>query len=271
VDGLKYARFHVVLTVLTKQLQVAQGTFRVQGAHFVLILYICALSSSSHLAALITLRKYFRKYKLIAKIRLTLVLCFAVFLLTSMIAAIAKPPSLVEDNDGTPVVRSRVQRLSFLVPLFLILIGFSTALVCILYDPKGRGLDTTSPCSETSIQALVRRLTDSTQKQKGFSLQIICPARLGLRLIYFLFLNPAIAFIVQILLAILSVTLVLTQKFAAPEDPKHFCGLQDDEENVWGFGQTLSVVMLLLPAITALQTYLEARQDIKKGFTRTHD
>lgn len=220
---------------------------------------------------MITLRKYFRKYKLIAKIRLALVVCFALFLLTSMITAIAMPPNLIEDEDGTSILRSRVQRLSFLVPLFLILIGFSTALVCILYDPEGRGLDTPSSCSETSIQALVRRLTDSTQKEKGFSPRFICPARLGLRLIYFLFLNPAIAFVVQILLAILSAILVLTQKFAAPEDPANFCGLQDNEENVWGFGQTLSVVMLLLPAITALQTYLEARQDIKQGFSRTHD
>jgi hypothetical protein len=220
---------------------------------------------------LITLRKYFRKYKLIAKIRLTLVVCFALFLLTSMIATIAMPPSLIEGADGTSIVRSRVQRLSFLVPLFLILIGFSTALVCILYDPEGMGLDSPSSGSENSIQALVRRLTDPLQKEKGFSRRTMFPARLGLRLIYYLFLNPAIAFIVQILLAILSATLVLTQKFAAPEDPEQFCGLQDDEENVWGFGQTLSVVMLLLPAITALQTYLEARQDIKRGFTRTHD
>ncbi|KAL1798533.1 hypothetical protein ACET3X_002570 [Alternaria dauci] len=257
--------------LLSGWIKVAQRSFRVQGAHFVLILYICALSSSSHLAALITLRKYFRKYEFIAKIRLTLVVCFALFLLSSMITAIAMPPSLIEDDGGTSILRSRVQRLSFLVPLFLILIGFSTALVCILYDPEGRGLDTPSSCSETSIQALVRRFTDSTQRQQGFSLRFICPARLGLRLIYILFLNPAIAFVVQILLAILSAILVLTQKFAAPEDPANFCGLQDNEENVWGFGQTLSVVMLLLPAITALQTYLEARQDIKKGFTRTHD
>jgi hypothetical protein len=73
------------------------------------------------------------------------------------------------------------------------------------------------------------------------------------------------------LLVILSATLVLTQKFAAPEEPESFCGLHDDEENVWGFGQMLSIVMLLLPVIAALQTYLEAREDIKKGFTRTHD
>ncbi|KAF1944402.1 hypothetical protein EJ02DRAFT_501516 [Clathrospora elynae] len=247
-------------------IKVAQNSLRVQGAHFVLILYICALSSSSHLAALITLRKYFRKYKLIAKIRLTLVVIFALFLLVSMITAISMPPTLVSNKDGTAEERSRIRRLSFLVPLLLIIIGFSTALVCILYDPEGKALSPPPPSSGLSIQSLIRRLTDS--KQCRLSCRYIpCPAQIGLRLVYYLFLNPLIAFTVQILLAILSATLVLTQKFAAPENPEKFCGLQDKVENVWGFGQTLSVVMLLLPALTAFQTYLEGRQDIGEGFT----
>ncbi|EOA87635.1 uncharacterized protein SETTUDRAFT_109368 [Exserohilum turcica Et28A] len=251
-----------------QQLITGYAAFRVQGAHFVLILYVCALSSSSHLAALITLRKYFRKYKLIAKIRLALVVFFAVFLLTSMIAAIALPPALTARNHGAPVIKTGAQRLSFLAPLFLILVGFSTALVCILYDPEGRGVE--SP-SVNSFQALVRRMTDTELRSKSCLVRYLCPARCGLQLMLYLFLNPAIAFVVQILLAILSATLVLTQKFAAPEDPGRFCGLQDDEENVWGFGQTLSVTMLLLPAIAAMQTYLEARQDISEGFRCSHD
>lgn len=82
-------------------IKVAQNTFEVQGAHFVLILYICALSSSSQLAALITLRKYFRKYRMVAKTRLTAVIVFAVFLLTSMIAAICRPPTGYEYGGGT--------------------------------------------------------------------------------------------------------------------------------------------------------------------------
>lgn len=82
-----------------------------------------------------------------------------------------------------------------------------------------------------------------------------------------MFLNPLIAFIVQILLAIMSVTLVLTQKFSVPDDQKRWCGLQDGGENEWGFGQTLSVVMLLLPALGACQMYLEGRQEIRDGLT----
>ncbi|KAF2789556.1 hypothetical protein K505DRAFT_253099 [Melanomma pulvis-pyrius CBS 109.77] len=235
--------------LLSGWIKVAQNSFEVQGAHFVLILYICALSSSSHLAALITLRKYFRKYKLIAKIRLTLVIVFALFLLSSMIAAIAMPPA------------RRVQRLAFVVPMFFIMLGFSTALVCILYKPHRTSLAFKSfDSSGKSTLNLVHRMTG--ESKHSHSHPIMIPANISLRLLYYLFLNPLIAFIVQIILALLSVILVLSQKFAVP-DGEDRCGLQDQGENVWGFGQTLSVVMLLLPAMSACQTYLEGRQDIK--------
>jgi hypothetical protein len=236
-----------------------------------LILYVCALSSSSHLAALITLRKYFRRYKLIAKIRIALVIFYVVFLFSSMIAAICMPPTAVEHDDGTKEKRSRAQRLSFIVPLFLILVGFSTALVCILYDPNGKGSSpAASESSRGSIAGLFRHATD-TQRRSMPLLGILAPAHIGLRILYYLLLNPLIAFGVQILLAILSAILVLTQKFSLPRDPMRFCGLQDESENAWGFGQTLSVVMLLLPAMSACQTYLEGRQEISEGFTRSKD
>ncbi|KAF2690468.1 hypothetical protein K458DRAFT_439426 [Lentithecium fluviatile CBS 122367] len=244
--------------LLSGWIKVAQNSFEVQGAHFVLILYICALSSSSHLAALITLRKYFRQYKLIAKIRLSMVVVFALFLLASMIAAMSMPEVVVVNHDGDTEKRPRIQRLAFVVPMFFMLIGFSTALVCILYKPRR--------------QVLSPRRTDSWGNQLicGTHIHrrhgpIAIPASFGLRLLYVLFLNPLIAFIIQIILAILSVILVLSQKFSIPEEPERWCGLQDEGENVWGFGQTLSVIMLLLPAMSACQAYLEGRQHIQEG------
>lgn len=151
--------------------------------------------------------------------------------------------------------------------MLFILIGFSTALVCILYDPERKGhMSRASDSSTSSMAQIVRRLTDQKSTQPSCSPHIMTvPAHIGLRLIYFLFLNPLIAFTVQILLAILSATLVLTQKFAKPSDYMSSCGLQDEGDNVWGFGQTLSVAMLLLPVLSACHTYLEGRQDIHKG------
>lgn len=174
-----------------------------------------------------------------------------------MVAATWLPPTHLEQGDGTTNSRSRAQRLSFLVPPTLTLIGFSTALVCILHKSRSKPVLTgASTTPSTSKQGLVQRIA------KPYS-----PAHLSVQLFYCLFMNPISAFAVQIVLAILSVILVQSQKFAVPGDAEEFCGLQDDGEKVWGFGQTLSVVMLLLPAMSACHTYLEGRQDISEGFT----
>jgi hypothetical protein len=241
---------------LTGRLQVFQHAFQVQGAHFVLVLYICALSSSSHLAALITLRKYFRRYRLIAKIRLTLVIVFACFLLASMIAAIGMPELVRRTPHGTPEKQPRAQRLSFLVPMVFIAVGFSTALVCM---PQRKSA---SPRG-TSIWNHDGR--GAHPRLGARSRSVAVPANFGIGLFYIVFVNPLVAFIIQLLLALLSTVLVLSQKFSVPEEPGKWCGLQDEGENQWGFGQTLSVVMLLLPAMSAAQAYLEGRQHIQKG------
>lgn len=186
-----------------------------------------------------------------------------------MIAAICMPPSMVESEDGTRRSRSRAQRLSFLVPLCLILVGFSTALVCILYDPgiPEKAVVSRTPTS-SSNNWLIHRATQQSRYQDTARHRLIY---IILRTIYLLWFNPVIAFLIQILLALLSTVLVLSQKFSAPKNPKLFCGLQDSRENAWGFGQTLSIVMLLLPALSACQTYLEGRQAIQQGATRTKD
>ncbi|KAH8728620.1 hypothetical protein GQ44DRAFT_724080 [Phaeosphaeriaceae sp. PMI808] len=218
---------------MANMIKVGQNAFEVQGAHFVLILYICALSSSSHLAALISLRKYFRKYKLIARIRLTLVVLFAIFLLSSMIAALCMSFTIIERDDGTMEKRATAQRLSFLVPLFLILVGFSTALLCILYDPKCKGRISRSSTSG-STTGLARHGPDPRHKVL-IAYTIKVPVCIGFRILCF-FLNPLIAFGVQIVLAILSAVLVLGQKFSIPNDPQRLCRLQNADENVWRFG-----------------------------------
>lgn len=164
--------------------------------------------------------------------------------------------------------QSRIRRLSFLVPLSLIFVGFSTALACILHNPDAKELVShVSTSAGHSMPGLVRRVTSPKQ----ISCTIKAPAHFGLRLIYYLFLNPLIAFAVQILLAILSAILVLSQKFAVPDDPEQFCGLEDEGENIWGFGQTLSIFMLMLPVISAGHVYLEGRQNISEGLTRFND
>lgn len=235
----------------------AQDSLEVQGAHFVLILYICALSSFSHLAALITLRKHFDKYKLIARIRLTMVIVFGLFLFSSTLVAMGGLEVGRTGNNRVMKKQLRAQRLAFILPMFFVLIGFSTALVCIRYKPQK---DTFSPRSTDSWASRLR----GGERNMGFKARLIAIlAKFGLCLFHIIFRNPLIAFIIQITLAVLSVVLVLTQKFSVPGEPNVWCSLQNEGENAWEFGQTLSVFMLLLPAMSLGLTYLEGKEDIE--------
>jgi hypothetical protein len=80
-------------------------------------------------------------------------------------------------------------------------------------------------------------------------------------LLYMLFLGPLIAFIIQIILAILSIILVLSEKLSIPGEPEK----QDEGENIWGLSQTLSVTMLLLPEMDVCHAYRERRQHIQEA------
>lgn len=54
------------------------------GAHFALIIYLSCLSSSSHLAAIVTLRKYFEENQTLALFRITIIGLLAVLLSLSI-------------------------------------------------------------------------------------------------------------------------------------------------------------------------------------------
>lgn len=188
-----------------------------------------------------------------------------------MIAAICMPLTTVETENGEQEVQGRAKGLSFLVPLCLILVGFSTALVCIGYDPgkkRVKGPVISRAATTPGHRWISQRPTESSYSQREIRYRL---ARYILRTIYHLWFNPVIAFLIQIMLAVLSTILVLSQKFSVATNPALFCGLQNSGENAWGFGQTLSIAMLLLPAMSACQTYLEGRQDIREGITRTKD
>lgn len=62
------------------------------GAHFTLIVYLSCLSSSSHLAAIMTLRKYFADNQTLALFRITIISLFAVLLSVSISLASACGP-----------------------------------------------------------------------------------------------------------------------------------------------------------------------------------
>jgi len=68
-----------------------------------------------------------------------------------------------------------------------------------------------------------------------------------------IFATPFIAFTLQLLFAGVSLAFVLLQK-SSPA-PEGFCSLANVQENTWGFGQTLPLVLLLIPLLTVIETY----------------
>jgi hypothetical protein len=81
--------------------------------------------------------------------------------------------------------------------------------------------------------------------------------------------TPGPIFISQILFTAISTGLTLGQKFAEPPADSHLCSLQSSDEDAWGFGQILPMLLLVLPVFSALDAYVEERVSDKER-TITH-
>jgi hypothetical protein len=65
------------------------GGFPNNGAHWNLLVYMSCLSSSTHLACVLTLRKYFGIHKMTAIIRVVLIVLFSLMLIPSILVSFA--------------------------------------------------------------------------------------------------------------------------------------------------------------------------------------
>lgn len=70
------------------------------GAHFALIVYLSCLSSTSHLAAIVTLRKFFEQNQALALFRITIISLFAVLLSVSITLTSAFGPFCCCDGQN---------------------------------------------------------------------------------------------------------------------------------------------------------------------------
>lgn len=66
-----------------------EGGWPNDGAHWNLVVYMSCLSSSTHLACVLTLRKYFGRHKLTAIIRVVLIILFSLMLIPSIIVSLS--------------------------------------------------------------------------------------------------------------------------------------------------------------------------------------
>lgn len=232
-------------------------------AHFTLVIYLSSLSSSSHLAAIVTLRKYFSVNPTLALLRIILIAAFAVVLTVSIAFADTFGPFysiLFYLMDATSLFFPIPEPLAILISIWPILWTFWTGIWQVV--PKSRDLFAAwierrcwlPMCSVDRRVLCFQRLSafirHRTSEQTRHRLKKCVRATLH----YMFFLSPGSVFVLQIIFAAISVAMVLAQKFS-PGDPGYECSLNSKDENKMGYGQILAFLMLTLPAIAAVEAY----------------
>ena len=233
----------------------------IYGAHFSLVIYLSSLSSSSHLAAIITLRRYFNDNPALALLRIALISTFALGLAISI--TLSDSFSIFytvfwyifyHANDDTYVAVV----LFHIFIIWPILWAFWTGIWQIVPGARDRFTAWVTRKIWLPICSVGRRIC--------FPLSFVqhrIPTRVSDRLRkyaratlhYMVFLSPGTVFVLQIVFAAISVAMVLAQKFS-PGDLEHYeCSLNSKDENKMGYGQILALLMLALPIIAAVEAY----------------
>jgi hypothetical protein len=199
------------------------------GAHFTLVIYLSSVSSTSHLAAVITLRQYFHDNFLLAQLRLFCVVLFATMLAFAMLKS-----------------STAVEWLLCAGAYYINHINRLAASLERLYDR----MVLTGRCVSRPLSFVPYRFSaKSDARLRKYAVY----ARAMIR--YLIFLTPGSVFLLQILFACISVALVLAQKFSPGDPDSHVCSLNSTDENKMGYGQILAFLLLGLPLIAAIEAF----------------
>lgn len=212
------------------------------GAHFHLVSYMVCLSSSSHLASLITLRKYLEAHTLTRNVRIALIFVFAgALLITILYTAVFQPKEDIFSLSGT--------FLSMSLGWFIIW-SFWTA-----------GMELV-PVWKNRVRQIIWRqpieLWDPISSRLKSVVEQSLQRAIMAGLWYIVFLSPGLVFLLQIVFAAISLGFTLAQKFSVPQAGSHLCSLRSSDEDTWGFGQLLPMILLSLPLLSAMEAYNEA-------------
>ena len=247
------------------------------NAQFALVVFLGMASSSSHLACVLVLRDYMQKHQSAARLRFALIVVFSAFLATTVALAssltpyfawiILKPILLIiyTEAKGPPDwVSVLIVALTIAIPLFVILVVFWLCALQLM------------PGFKRTMREKIRTVLLYRIK-KWFKISKIwhsCLMRLlplkwrkpftkfVKRTFWFMMLgNELVVFILQILLAIISIVWIGLQRLAIPPTyyrtydprPTPLCSLHHvAPSGAWAsFGQLLPLILLLLPVISA--------------------
>jgi hypothetical protein len=228
------------------------------GAHFTLVIYLSCLSSTSHLAAIITLRQYFHDNFLLAQLRVFCVISFATMLgFAIKFSAAAGPFSIIwyliskVDRDIKISVNWQgtlsTVSVEWLLYAGVYHINRPAALNAVLKRLYNM-MVLVGRCVSRPLSFVPYRFSaKSDARLRKYAVY----ARTTIR--YLIFLTPGSVFLLQILFASVSVALVLAQKFSPGDPDSHACSLNSTDENKMGYGQILAFLLLGLPLIAAIE------------------
>lgn len=250
-------------------------------AQFSLVVFLCMASSSSHLACVLVLRDYMDEHKSAFRLRIGLILVFSAFLAVTVALAssltpyfiwlIAEPVSAATGNRILPHWATvLVLALCIAIPLIVVL---AISWLCALQ---------LMPRLKDKVQDRLRSILLS-RLRRWFKLSKIWHSglmrtlpdrwrlratRLVKRCFWFAILgNEFVVFIIQVVLAVLSIIWIGLQRLATPPAVFHgyygkayLCSLHNvggGPSREWAsFGQLLPVILLLLPGLLAYGTYI---------------
>lgn len=260
--------------------------YRLIENHFYLVIYLACLSSSSHLAAIVTSKAHLRENRVPAFLRLALIVIFACLLTVTICLAVPfGPPTIVylsllqdiklqegqcqrwKQSYGTDC---NVKSVKFLLALFYIAVA-----IAILY-PYWIAIVNTFEDWNDRLKGHIKRLWRKDSKWLPMhwirisvhGLERIIPKghRASTRqwfkdAFWFLILgNTGRAFYLQLIFFAISMFYVLLQRIANKPDKSdpNTCDLSAGGTK-WGFGQILPLILLAVPFIAALVSFFGKR------------
>ncbi|PVH67633.1 hypothetical protein DL98DRAFT_600288 [Cadophora sp. DSE1049] len=235
-----------------------------QDAHFTLVIYQSCLSLSSYFACLISLREFqgspaiiprqSQKHPATIYIRLVFITLFALSLTVTVAISDQAFLPIFYVLQGTPGPDDNILFSKFSRDLRR---GLSAAAVMLTY------------CFSLIHALWPKRIEKLKERiiRRNNRCQSVCK-------VFVFFLSKEWALLLYSAYVLLFIVFVNIQKWDKPPEVsevaqdlgiKQWCGLNNDGENRWVFGQTVAMTMLLLPTLSVLDAYFEAKQRERGG------
>lgn len=225
---------------------------------------------------MLSLHKYLKEHSALAKLRMFFIVLFAIFLSISIGLGqtyyvlgwfSARVLAITRGAGKTKSSWHIVNIIMYVLPPVVALHVYCTAVLQLWPDKQKHIKDSIRKFyRKFGVRVMPERLL---QKVLGQKLSAKCRHASKQVLWFIIFLNPPVIFAFQIIFAMISFAFILIQKFAEPPkffkdckgSPKELCdsllcqGLNNNNENQWGFGQMLAMALLVLPFLAAIETY----------------